>query len=186
MRHFLIALALTLPLALPAATPKPAAPAAPVVEAPTPEPTVEVVKAPAAVEAQTPVPAKTETVAVLHKPKADPDAAFKAAFWPGILLHGAGYREAGDTDTFVNLAGGEIFSAVLLGFGLAEALGPDIKDESKATSQSIAAAGGVIFVGTWLWDIAGASGAARKFNEKNGLSLSPKGDGAQVALALQF
>lgn len=184
MRSLLIALVVALPLALSAA--KPAAPAAPVVEAPTAEPTIAVVTAPAALLAQTPTPVATDTVAVLHKPAADPDAAFRAAFWPGILIHGWGYRTAGDSDTYVNLAGGEIFSAVLLGFGLAEALGPDIKDESKSTSQSIAAAGGVIFVATWLWDIAGASGAARKFNEKNGLSLLPRNGGAQLAYGLQF
>jgi hypothetical protein len=74
---------------------------------------------------------------------------------------------------------------VLLAFGLSEALGPDVKDETKITSQSIAAAGGVIFLGTWLWDLAGAQAAARRYNTKLGLSLAPDA-GVRLALSQGF
>lgn len=116
----------------------------------------------------------------------DPDAAFSAALWPGVALHGWGHRQGGDPDTFYNLAGGEFFSLVLLGFGLPEALGPDVKNENKNTSQAVSAAGGLIFVSTWLCDLWGASGAARSFNEKNGLALLLQQRNDGLALALHF
>jgi hypothetical protein len=112
----------------------------------------------------------------------DPDAAFNAALWPGVALHGWGHRAGGDPDTFYNLAGGEFFSLVLMGFGLPEALGPDPNNETKSTSQAVSIAGGLIFVGTWVSDLWGASAAARQFNEKNGLALAPRGNGVELAL----
>jgi hypothetical protein len=114
-----------------------------------------------------------------------PEKAFKTALWPGVLIHGAGYRAAGDNEAFLNLAGGEIFSAVLLTFGLNEALGPGIPGQTKITSQSIAVGGGVIFLATWAWDLLGASAAARDFNAANHLALGG-GDGSQLALAYKF
>ncbi len=133
--------------------------------------------------------ATPETAAVTVSARKSPSGAFHAALWPGFIIHGAGYRAAGDDDAFLNLAGGEIFSVVLLGFGMNEAFGPGIPGETKITSQSIAVGGGIIFLGTWAWDLIGASGAARDFNQKNGLSLlpafTPQG-GAQLAMALQF
>jgi hypothetical protein len=116
----------------------------------------------------------------------DPKDALRAAFWPGVLLHGWGHREAGDQDSFLNLAGGELFSVAMLSFGLAEALGPDIKDESKATSQAIAAAGAVVFGATWAWDILGAQAAARRYNARLSLGLAPQNGGARLALARSF
>ncbi len=115
----------------------------------------------------------------------DPGRCVKAALWPGILIHGSGYRAAGDSETFLSLAGGELFSTVLIGFGLVQ-YGSDSESESKATSLSIAGAGGAIFALTWAWDIFGAASAARSFNTRNHLVLAPLGDGAQAALAFDF
>jgi hypothetical protein len=84
------------------------------------------------------------------------------------------------------MAGGELFGVIMLGFGLSEALGPDIKGESKATSQSIAIGGGVIFGVTWLWDVVGAGAAATRFNKEHNLSLLPLDGGAQLALSTRF
>jgi hypothetical protein len=124
-------------------------------------------------------------VVTLMAPKS-PQEAWRRALWPGVLVHGAGYRAAGDNETFLNLAGGEIFSAVLLGFGLAEALGPGIPGETKITSESIAVGGGVIFLATWVWDLCGAPSAARDFNAKNDLALLPVQGGAELALGHPF
>jgi hypothetical protein len=184
MRTALFGVLLSLPLALSADMVRPqlSAPGVYVQSAAPAAPVVLVTVAPTA--AATP-----ETAAVTVSARKSPSGALHAALWPGFIIHGAGYRAAGDDDAFLNLAGGEIFSVVLLGFGMNEAFGPGIPGETKITSQSIAVAGGVIFLGTWAWDLIGAGDAAREFNQKNGLTLrpglSPKG-GAQLAMALPF
>lgn len=191
MKAWLLSLALAAPMGLLAAE----APAPPVVAAPevAPDPapaavpaasteTVRVITAPVAVAAATPEPAAG---AIQMSPK-DPKAAFKAALWPDLLLHGWGHHVAGDQDTFLNLAGGELFGLVMLGFGLAEALGPDIKGESKATSQAIAMAGGAIFATTWIWDLVDAGAAARRFNQEHDLGLAPLDGGARLAYTTRF
>ena len=110
-----------------------------------------------------------------------PRKAFSQALWPGILLHGAGHRYAGDQDAFFSLAGGELFGLVVGGFGLSEVLGPEKTGESKSTAIGLAASGGAIFALTWLWDLGFAPGAARKFNQAHGLALQPLPNGAQLA-----
>jgi hypothetical protein len=107
--------------------------------------------------------------------------AFQRALWPGILLHGAGHRYAGDSDAFVSLAGGELFGVVVGGFGLSELLGEGKAGESKDTALALSVGGGAIFGLTWLYDLAFAPGAARKFNEAKGLSLQPRLNGLQLA-----
>lgn len=192
MRALILFAALAAPLALAAAE----APAPPVIQAPepgatvvsptaalTPESTPQVVTAP---HLPDPTPVAESKAATIKVYTRDPGAAFKAALWPGVLLHGWGHHVAGDQETFLNLAGGELFGVIMLGFGLSEALGPDIKGESKATSQSIAIGGGVIFGVTWLWDVAGASSAAKRFNKEHNLSLLPLDGGAQLALRTRF
>lgn len=111
----------------------------------------------------------------------DPGKAFAQALWPGILLHGSGLRYAGDQDSFVSLAGGELFGVVVGTFGLYEVLGPDIVGESKTTANALTIAGGTIFAVTWIWDLAMAPGAARRFNDSKGLALLPRQDGLQLS-----
>jgi hypothetical protein len=166
--------------------------AAPVTAAAVEAPAPPVIAVPQAVTGTAPAaPAapviQTETAPASIKLTAkDPREALKAAIWPGLLLHGWGHRAAGDQDTFLNLAGGELFSVVMLGFGLAEALGPDIKDETKSTSQSVAAAGAVFFAATWIWDLAGAQAAARRYNARLSLGLAPQDGAPQLALTTRF
>lgn len=113
----------------------------------------------------------------------NPSTALAKAFWPGILLHGSGHRYAGDNDTFLSLAGAELFGVVVGGFGATELLGPTRVGEHKDTALALAVGGGAIFGLTWLWDLAFAPGAARKFNQAKGLALEPaKNGGAQIAL----
>lgn len=112
-----------------------------------------------------------------------PSKALGKAFWPGILLHGSGHRYAGDNDSFVSLAGAELFGVVVGGFGANELLGPSKAGEHKDTALALAIGGGAIFGLTWLWDLAFAPGAARKFNQARGLALEPaQNGGAQLAL----
>ncbi len=149
------------------------------------EPTPQTVRAPQLPD-PTPVADAGTQAATIRVYARDPKAAFAAALWPGFFLHGWGHHVAGDQETFLNLAGGELFGVIMLTFGLSEALGPDIKGESKATSQSIAIAGGAIFATTWLWDLTRAGAAATRFNRENHLSLAPREGGAQVALNTRF
>lgn len=113
----------------------------------------------------------------------DPSTALSRALWPGILLHGAGHRYAGDYDRFVSLAGAELFGVVVGGFGANEYFGPGKDGEHKDTALALTVGGGVIFGVTWLWDLAFSPGAARKFNEAHGLALLPAPNGAQLALS---
>ena len=190
MKALILFAALAAPLALAAAD----ATAPPVIQAPeatpvaaavTPESTPQVVTAPQLAD-PTPVATKEAQAATIKVYTRVPHDAFVASLWPGILLHGWGHHVAGDQETFLNLAGGELFGVIMLGFGASEALGPDIKDESKATSQSIAIAGAAIFGVTWLWDVVDAGAAAKRFNKEHNLSLLPLEGGAQLALSTRF
>lgn len=108
-------------------------------------------------------------------------AAFGKAVWPGFFLHGSGHRYAGDNDTFISLAGAELFGVVVGGFGLNELLGPSKDGEHKDTALALTIGGGSIFALTWLWDLAFAPGAANRFNQAKGLVLEPTPTGAQLA-----
>lgn len=112
--------------------------------------------------------------------------AFKRALWPGFLLHGSGHRYAGDNDTFVSLAGGELFGVVIAGFGLSELSSTTEDGEHRGTSLALAVGGGSIFALTWLYDLAFAPGAARDFNAAKGLSLEPASQGDGVQLSYKF
>lgn len=191
MKAWILSAALLAPLSAQAAS---AAPAPPVIQAPeatavataalTPESTPQVVTAPKLAD-PTPVPTKEAAATVKVYTRSSHDA-FVASLWPGVFLHGWGHHVAGDQDTFLNLAGGELFGVIMMGFGLSEALGPDIKDESKSTSQSIAIGGAAVFGVTWLWDVADAGAAAKRFNKEHNLSLAPLNGGAQLALTTRF
>jgi hypothetical protein len=107
--------------------------------------------------------------------------ALAKAVWPGFLLHGAGHRYAGDDETFVSLAGAELFGVVIGGFGLSELANATEDGEHRGTSLALAAGGGAIFALTWFYDMAFAPGAAEKLNQAKGLSFEPTPTGAQLA-----
>jgi hypothetical protein len=108
-------------------------------------------------------------------------AALDQALWPGFLLHGAGHRYAGDTDTFVSLAGAELFGVVVSGFGLSELASTSEDGEHRDTSLGLAVGGGAIFALTWFYDLAFAPGAAEKLDRAKGLAFEPTPTGAQLA-----
>ncbi len=112
----------------------------------------------------------------------DPARARQIALWPGFLLHGAGHRYAGDNEAFYSMVGGELFGVLIGGFGVGELFGPEVKGEHKGTALALAVTGGSMFLGTWLWDIAFAPRAAKKFNDERGLGLWPTLNGAVLVL----
>ena len=110
----------------------------------------------------------------------DPGAAFKAALWPGLVIHGYGAHVAGDQDMFLSLAGAEIFGLVVGGFGTVREFYPNVSEDDKATAMYLIWGGGGMFVLSWAWDLVDAPLAARAFNRDNGLSLLPLPEGGAL------
>ena len=118
----------------------------------------------------------------------DPHVACKAALFPGIFIHGYGYRAAGNRDMFLSLACAEAFGVVMAGIG-----GVTVADSKPEDNTGMATAmlwGGIgVFVVSWYWDIIGAPMSVRDFNQKNGLTLItaplPRG-GALLGFAKRF
>jgi hypothetical protein len=113
------------------------------------------------------------------------DAFIKAAVWPGILWHGAGYAAAGDNDMALALTGMEGFSLFVSGFcayTLAAAVGRP--DQSIDTTQALAWVGGGAFVAGWAWDMIGSPLEAKARAAAPNVSLRPLPNGA--ALAYRF
>lgn len=118
------------------------------------------------------------------EPRSPKMAFMKALFMPGIILHGSGFRYAGSNQTFVSLAGGELFSVVVGGFGAYLSAYPNGSDSSRQVPQALVTAGVAIFAATWLYDIAFSPSAAKAIDRSKGLSLQPRPDG--MALAYRF
>jgi len=112
----------------------------------------------------------------------DPGHALGAAFWPGVLLHGSGYRYAGDNGMFVDLAGAELFGVVVGVFGAYINANPDNTNlsEDQGASKVLIATGAGIFLVTWVWDMFSPLEAAQ-LNKDKGLALLPFPGGAQLA-----
>lgn len=123
-----------------------------------------------------------EPVTMVIEPRS-PQTAFDRALWPGVLLHGAGFRYAGNNDRFVGLAGAEFFGVVVGAFGTYLQLYPNADDTSREVPQALVTAGVVCFVGTWLWDLAFSPCAARGLDRSKGLALEPasRGEGLQLS-----
>ncbi len=109
----------------------------------------------------------------------------KAAVWPGILWHGAGYAYAGDEDTALGLTGMEGFSVFVTGFaGYEWAFVHGATGENKDTATALTWAGGALFLTGWVWDMVGAPMAAGHQAGAPQVGLMPIPGGA--ALSLQF
>ena len=111
--------------------------------------------------------AKVETLLV----PLDPGKARTHALLTGFLVHGWGHRYARDNATFLSLIGAQAFGLLVAGIGGNDFLDPNFKAEDQRISSAMLITGGVFFVGSWIWDIAFASGAARKFNKEKGVTL---------------
>lgn len=124
-------------------------------------------------------------VASVIQPR-DPGAALAKAFWPGVLLHGYGHKQAGESEVFFSLAGAGIFGGLMGGFGLARALDAGVSESDKELARYLAWGGGAIFTISWLWDLSFAASAARKFNAKHGLAIAPAPGGVALGTRLEF
>jgi hypothetical protein len=114
----------------------------------------------------------TEQVTVTsHVERKDSSAALKAAFWPGTLVHGYGYRVAGNKDMFYSLVCAEAFGGLMAGVGGYTVSDSSTSPDNKAMANAMLWGGVGVFVVSWAWDIIGAPMSADSFNQKNGLSL---------------
>jgi hypothetical protein len=120
-------------------------------------------------------------VASVVEPRSPDEALFQALVWPGVILHGAGFRYAGDNDAFVSLAGAEFFGVLVGAFGAYLEAYPDGEDTSKGVPQDLLLGGAAVYVITWVIDAGFSPSAAAALDKQRGLALEPAGDGAQLA-----
>jgi hypothetical protein len=129
------------------------------------------------------VDARVAEAAATAAPVTGKEAFFKAAVWPGILWHGAGYAYAGDNDMALGLTGMQGFAVFVGGFSL-YTLGAATKQPGDAidTTQALGWTGAALFVTGWAWDMIGAPRAAEARGSAPKVSLLPAPYGAQLAL----
>jgi hypothetical protein len=115
--------------------------------------------------------------------------AFEKALWPGFAVHGYGFKEAGNNDMFLSLAGAELFGVLVGGFGFSNANSDNVSDGvDRADALALGWSGVGIFALTWIVDLAGADASANNFNERNKLSfdMKPVDHGSVVTASLRF
>ena len=117
---------------------------------------------------------KTESLGSIKS--RDPKRAVFYAIIPGVLVHGAGHFYAGKYTTGVISLGSEVIGGSLLFIGGLSGLE---KTSATMTGALLMLAGGVLFVGSWAYDLIAAPAAVRKENEE---LLEKK----SVALKLEF
>ncbi|HTB33800.1 MAG TPA: hypothetical protein VK842_02975 [bacterium] len=121
--------------------------------------------------------------AVPAQPVTKSMALYKAAVWPGILWHGAGYAYAGDEDTALGLSGMEGFSLFVTGFaGYEWAFVRGSAGENKDTATALTWAGGALFLTGWVWDMVGAPLEAGQKAGAPQVGLMPIPGGAAVSV----
>jgi hypothetical protein len=132
---------------------------------------------------------KPDSVEVASRIQArSPGRSVGKALWPGVFIHGAGFREAGNTDMFLSLAGAELFGIVVGGFGLARASDVSLSTGERDTANSLALGGAAVFVVTWVVDLIGAAPSAKNYNAAHGLvfSFAPLPGKPAVTASLRF
>jgi len=97
----------------------------------------------------------------------NPNMAIFYAVVPGFLVHGAGHFYAGEKTTGWMLVAGEVLSLGMMtyavGAGFAEAMGGS---DSSNDDDMIGIAGAILFISTWVYDLAGSPVAVQKRNRK--------------------
>ena len=107
----------------------------------------------------------------------------KAAVWPGILWHGAGYSYAGDQDMALGLTGMEGFSLFVAGFaGYEWAFVKGSTGENKDTAAALTWGGGALFLTSWVWDMVGSTLEAGQKAGAPKVGLMPIPGGAAVTV----
>ena len=93
----------------------------------------------------------------------DPKMAVFYAIVPGVLVHGAGHFYAGKYTTGLILVGSEVIGGSLLFIGGLSGLE---KTSPTVTGGLLILAGGLLFAGSWAYDLIAAPAAVEKENEK--------------------
>lgn len=112
--------------------------------------------------------------------KKSPWVALGIAFFPGIIIHGAGHTYAGKHKTAALLFTSELIGLGLIGAGIViisltvftkvGTLGAaDISCETSGLVNILFGTGSVLFVGSWVYDVVGAPLSCRQ----NSYSLEP-------------
>lgn len=97
----------------------------------------------------------------------DPQVALLYAAVPGFFLHGAGHFYAGKKTAGWVLVGGEILSLSIMTCAVGLGLGESTNGSTSSTSaDEVAILGGILFVGTWAYDIIGAPLAVQRQNRE--------------------
>ena len=127
------------------------------------------------------------TVSTRIAPK-NPWHAMGKAFWPGILLHGFGFQDAGNQEMFLSLAGGHLFGLLIGTFGVIRSADVSITPDERSSAALLANVGYAVSGLTWVIDIIGAPISAGNFNRAHGLTLSavPTQNGAMALAQLRF
>jgi hypothetical protein len=110
------------------------------------------------------------------------------ALFPGFFIHGSGFKEAGNTDMFLSLAGAELFGVLVGAFGAARAGDPALSQGERDTAASLAMGGVCVFALTWTIDLIGSGISANNYNQRHGLSLglAPARQGGIITAQLSF
>ena len=96
----------------------------------------------------------------------DPNMALLYAVIPGVVIHGSGHFYAGKTTTGAVLLGCGVVGGYMFFIG---ALGQGIPGESGELGKYedvLWAFGGILFLGSWIYDLVGAPRAVQKENRE--------------------
>jgi len=94
-----------------------------------------------------------------------PSAALVIALVPGSIVHGAGYFYAGKPTTGLFLFTLEVVGAGLIYAGAISSFSEKAEEGTGKERPGLTFIGLALFGGSWLADIIGSPGAARKHNE---------------------
>ena len=99
----------------------------------------------------------------------NPNTALFYAAVPGFIVHGAGHFYAGKSETGIILfttgvIGGVMIASGAINTGWAE--GWSTTESSERKGQALLITGGVLFLGSWLYDMIGAPLSISNKNEK--------------------
>ena len=97
----------------------------------------------------------------------DPNMAILYAVIPGVVIHGSGHFYAGKTKTGVVLLGSELVGGTIFYVGaLDKAFSQSKGGKLGIYGDIFIAFGGVLFVGSWIYDLFGAPRAVQRENQE--------------------
>ena len=97
----------------------------------------------------------------------DPNMALLYAVIPGVVIHGSGHFYAGKTKTGVVLLGSELVGGTIFYIGgLDKAFSQSKGGKLGIYGDIFIAFGGVLFVGSWIYDLVGAPLAVQRENRE--------------------